>query len=42
MFESRKRARDEDDLDWQPEIRDHKVNHLTNMFDRHSHAYTSF
>ncbi|KAI4100336.1 MAG: hypothetical protein LQ339_005509 [Xanthoria mediterranea] len=24
MFESRKRARDEDDLVWQPEVRDHK------------------
>ncbi|KAL9625674.1 MAG: hypothetical protein Q9204_007774 [Flavoplaca sp. TL-2023a] len=24
MFESRKRARDEDELDWQPEVRDHK------------------
>ncbi|KAL8644166.1 MAG: hypothetical protein Q9210_007389 [Variospora velana] len=25
MFESRKRAREEDDLDWQPQLHDHKV-----------------
>ncbi|KAL8731665.1 MAG: hypothetical protein Q9166_003244 [cf. Caloplaca sp. 2 TL-2023] len=41
MFESRKRARDEDEIEWQPELRNHKVNKSSNMLVGHSHTHTS-
>ena len=41
MFESKKRARDEDELEWEPEVRDHKVNNSCNISLGPSHAYAS-